>query len=268
MKVKLVQSHTESFVDLPFPDDPSCGRLKLWAELPVCTRLLPMFTNPKQGKIAFCLPFFKGGEHRWRNRRYIAEIGYMKRVFWMAYEFLTFTDLLDTETGLFIVIEEEYLPLLEPYRQHCGFPEDAIQVLPKLSGSHFAKVECLEKLCHKTDFDYYMSIDLSTTFYTQIVLCAMLQEHWRRSPETILWGKDPWHRAEDPIDLDQGNQVRADFATGPGFEIPLERFYIEMPKFFGKDTYESLMKMVMYPQINCAGWVYGVPRTHIESKEF
>lgn len=269
MKVKLIQSHTESLIDLPFPENRGCGRLKLWAELPPLRQDLSDIKERSEGDLVFCLPFFAGGEKRWRDKKYIAEIGYMKRVFWLAYELLHFTDSQDTETGIYIICEDVLRPLLEPYRQLCNFPEELILTVSGLLPSHIAKVQCLYHLVKQKNFRYYMSTDLSLTFYDKISLIRELLEYWEGTPtDAIVWGKDPWHRAEAPLDFRNGNQVRYNFAAGPGNQIPPERFYIQMPKYFGEWDYESFLQRVMRPQIDCAGWLYGVSKTHLTSEGF
>lgn len=269
MQIKLVESHTES--EVVFPTPPSyrdVARLKLWAELPPLHRDISHIKHRSQGYLAFCLPIFEYTRRYKDKQHYPAQVGYMKRIFWLAYELLRFTDLQNTGTGVYIVCEDALRESLEPYRQLCNFPEDLILTVPADALGYLKKIAFLNQLAKRTDFRYYMSLDLSITFYNQSRFCQELFDSWEKSDvDTIFQGKKRIWDAKHIFAYNKGTPVTYLFA-GSDPKIPKERFYRELPRFFGYDTYEDYLRHVYNPHVPVPGWLYGLSKKHILSPEF
>ena len=268
MQIRLIEYHTESEIALPVDTDPNkVSRVKLWAELPPLRRDISHIKQRSKGNIVFCLPIFEHA-HRYPSQWHsLAQIGYMKRIFWLAYELLHFTDSQDTGTGVYIVCEDVIRPLLEPYRQLCNFPEELILTVPADALGYLKKIAFLNQLAKRTDFKYYMSLDLSITFYNHISICQELLDSWANSDvDTILQGKsDIWDQTT--INFEKGVRVFYEPAAAHN-KIPKERFYRDLPEFFGYNTYEDYLKHVLTPNLPLSGWFYGLSRKHILSPEF
>ena len=267
MQIKLVESHKESLVEPPDLGD-GAARLTLWAELPPLHQDISHIKQRSEGDLAFCLPIFQYTPKHGKTRQHIAQVGYMKRIFWLAYELLHFTDSQDTETGFYIVCEDTLRPLIEPYRQLCNFPEELILTVPTDALGLLKKIAFLNQLAKRTDFKYYMSLDLSITFYNQSHFCQELLDSWEKSDvDTIFQAKKGIWDAKHIFEYNKGTPVTYLFA---GFDpkIPKERFYRELPRFFGYNFYEDYLRHVYKPHVPVPGWLYGLSKKHILSPEF
>ena len=221
-----------------------------------------------QGYLAFCLPIFEYTDRYPAAQQHPAQVGYLKRIFWLAYELLHFTDSQDTGTGVYIVCEDVIRPLLEPYRRLCNFPEELILTVPADALGYLKKIAFLNQLAEQTDFKYYMSLDLSTTFYNHVSFCQELLDSWEKSGvDTIFQGKKSIWDAKHIFAYNKGTPVTYFFA-GSDPKIPKERFYKELPRFFGYDTYEDYLRHVYKPHVPVPGWLYGLSKKHILSPEF
>ena len=270
MRIKLVESHTESEVVLPTPhSSKEIARLKLWAELPPLHQDISHIKYRSQGDLVFCLPIFEYAQRYPDQQNYPARVGYMKRVFWLVYELLRFTDTQDTGTGIYIVCEDVIRESIEPYRQLCNFPEELILTVPADALGYLKKIAFLNQLAKRTDFKYYMSLDLAITFYNRVSFCQEFLDSWAKSDvDAIFHGKKGlWDLADKPISFRKGSTVTYKFA-GSDKKIPPERFYRELPKFFGYDTYEDYLRQVSIPEIPFPGWLYGLSKKHILSRAF
>lgn len=264
MKVKWRHPNAECWIDI----DNEYPRTNLYLSTPILqTSIADAFKGTADGKMTFCVPIFFGPDLRNPKISHLQLQAYMKRVFWLAYEMWEFTDLVETGTGFYIVIEEPIRPLLEPYRQSCEFPEDRIVVVRDLTSQwhgYMPKIVMLRELCQRTNYQYYMNLDANVHCHAKYRFCGDLQMDWDRNPESILWREEPWAFSEEPI-LRHSSTVRSDFAAQC---LDSASFYREMPRFFGLNTYEQLLERVMYPQIRCPGQCYGIPRSHIVSENF
>ena len=264
MQIKLIESNTESFVESPdFGDRPH--RFILWAELPPLHQDISHIKQRSKGDFAFCLPIYSSEPKYGKISKHIREVGYIKRIFWLAYELLHFTDSQDTETGIYIVCEDKFRPFIEPYRELCNFPEELILTVPIDALGYLKKISFLNQLAKRTDFKYYMSLDLSITFYKQQHFCQGLLDQWKKSDvDVIFQGKKGIWDAKNIFERGKATSVTYKFA-GNAFEIPKERFYTELPRFFGYNFYEEYLNHVYFPLVPLPGWLYGLSKKHILS---
>ena len=101
-----------------------------FVEMPSLTKsLASYFDYSERGHIAQTIPLFYVPEYK----HFDECIGYIKRAFYLAKEFLEFTDMREQGVSLYIVASEPLKPFIEKYREDCAFPSENILWTPDYS---------------------------------------------------------------------------------------------------------------------------------------
>ena len=264
MKIKWRYPHGECWLEQP--DNCNWHRVNAYLEIRVLEKsIASTFEKKPTGDIAFVVPIFRSRGSLSFTKE-ITILGYIKRAFWLAYEIAHFTDLIETGTGFYIAIESGLRPLLEPYRQACGFPEDRILVTDNLSekfNRYMSKIAMIVEACKNTTHQYYLNLDTGIHFGPERrTLSKGLQNDWHENPNRILISGNPWG---EKLSILGKSTVQYNIASLGYDPTP---FYTQMSRFFGLKTYEELLGRVLNPTIVLPGWCYGIPRKHIESEGF
>ena len=256
MKIQWHQPNTTSMIALE--GEPNL-RQHLFLEMPCLEHsLASLFDYSAESRMACCVPlFFASSDFRERNR-HLGLQGFIKRAFWLAYELATHTDLIETRTGFYILVDQEIRPLLEPYRQLCEFPEDRIISVSGLEAWkwYMPKIGMLKHLSDLTKYAYYFKLNAQVFFNARFPLCKNLLTYWESYPDHIVQPVHDNHKPEHFLRCPKGTD-RA-------------KFYTETPKFFGYDCYDNFKNDLMANAHHvgvCDRWI-GFPRTHLKSQEF
>lgn len=267
-KVSWVHPYYEVCVEIP----EACygrQRLQLFLEMPACKlQLNRCFSEvPYQGNIAYYIPIFflESGVRSRTNLAYLH--GYLKRAFWMAYEFSEYVGLQENNADFFIVIEEELRILIEPYRQACGFPESRIIAVPGMSRypAYLPKIAMMPYLADRTDYAYYVSLDASVTFMQPTAFGREMQSYWTAYPEHILFLQDPWKVPSHFSDIRSKTPYRSQCAASGA---DLGAYLTQMPSFFNEQNYETFSHRMHKHPLYIASPIFGFPRSHFDARAF
>lgn len=248
---------------------PVYERMALYLETPPLEiSIKAHYSRPLRTEIGVSVPLFFSPVLRGDAISHILMQAYIKRVFWLAYEVATFTDLKSAGVGFYLLVEEPLRPLVEPYRELCEFPEDHIITIPSLSEEwrgYMQKVVMLRHLHIHRHFTYYLNMDVSQHWHETQYFWSDLETAWNETPNAIIWSKNPFDVLEHQRELTHSDTVRANWAARG---CRPEDFYTAMPRLFGVPNYESLLDQVWQPMLHCPGHFYGIPRSHFASPEF
>lgn len=258
MEIQWHQPNTTT--TLKIKDYPTKRREWLFLEMPCLKHSLASLFDYEvdTSKMVCCVPlFFVNGD--FRRNRHLALQGFIKRAFWLAYELATYTDLIKTQTGFYMLVDEEIRPLLEPYRQLCEFPEDRIISISGLETWkwYMPMIAMLKHLSDQTAYTYYFKLNTQVFFNAPFPLCQNLLTHWESHPDHVTL--IDYRAMENPE-----HSFRCPRGTDPA------KFYVEIPKFFGYDSYDFFKNDMMsnpYNMLVNDRWM-GMPRTHLKSKKF
>ena len=268
INLPLVTAQGTKFVSAP--DDVESSRFSLFSALPpLSISLADRFQYTKNKKIAYSVPLFHLDEKNDECLREVQMTSYIKRAFWIAYELSTFAGLEDL-SDFYILTDSKTLQELQPYRELCDFPEENIIEISDMSPTwrgYIPKIIMLKYLTEQTNYRHYLHLDTSMCFPVEIDFCQQLEMHWNTSPDTFVFGANPWLPTDRFSDHFNSKNVMSLHAyRGPDSFDP--GFYLEIPKFFGEECYEYYLKKVLEIPIRCVGWLHGIPRTHILSDNF
>ena len=273
-KVNLPFVPAQGTKSVSAPNSVENSRFSLFSALPpLSVSLADRFQHTKNKKIAYSVPLFHLNV---KNGECLPEVqltNYIKRAFWVAYELSTFAGL-DDLSNFYILTDSEILQELQPYRELCDFPEENIieisDMYPTWSG-YMPKIIMLKYFAEQTNYSHYLHLDTSMCFPVEIDFCQQLEIHWNTSPDTFVFGANPWLPTDRFSDHFASKNVMSmhayrDIYRGASSFDP--DFYLEIPKFFGEECYEYYLKKVLEIPIRCVGWLQGIPRTHILSDNF
>ena len=179
----------------------------------------------KNGEITVVVPVYRLLNNF--SKRQEAEVkGYIKRAFWLAYEFSKFGGLLETNTDFYIATHTDLRTQLEPYRQLCEFPESQIFQVQDVSMflGYMPNVHLLHSLCKTTKHKYFIRADTSLYFRSKHPLLQGVDTYWQKHPTHIIWASLSWNKeSKERLDKAIKNKAGADF----------EKISTHLPKYLG-----------------------------------
>ena len=247
-----------SFIDIP---DECYGRqrLKLLLEMPACTLDIgAIFEGIRGNEIACYAPIFQLDARRPLTFLYLH--GYMKRVFWQAYELVALGGIRD----FYIVIQEELRILIEPYRQACGFPEARILEVPNVHKypGYLKKIAMMPYIATQTGHAHYVSLDTSITLMQTVPFAKTFQTHWEDSPDDILFLADPWKIPDHYHNIESRTPYRSSMAAANA------DYFCKIPDFFGEKSYETFSHRMHAHPMWVPSPIWGMPRSYLDAGEF
>ena len=267
--MKITWKHPYYECDIDVDIDYRHQRQEMLLELPVCDF---SFKDKQMGghskKIAafiplFCEPHLKNGY----TKGLLQFHGFIKHAFWLAHQLHRFSDLVEAQVDFYICIQDEFEWVLEPYRQICEFPKTQVwpvSIDPKIKG-YLPKIAMLRDLCHKTAYDYYISMDSLLMYPNPHPLFQGIQNYWEQHPEHCIWAGSDWERDAFTNDPQVMEKLWGLYMSLPFEDEP---FYKKMHQFFGDADHDTFKQRLRRRVPWTPTWFYGIPRCYIYSENF